>query len=201
MGEEQEERSSVASAAKRLLKDSGRYLLAGVKAALSGPATPADVVFDAWHHGQQELQLERASVGQLVTACLARHTGACAEKGVDLLLEQGEGLPEAFVDAGHLEAVLEKVLEVAREACAHNRALRVRTGADTTGGRVVVTIQGDLDGPPPSEAGGTALGIAREILVAHQGELRVERAGYGEADDNRIGFTLVLPAAAEAGPA
>lgn len=198
MGEEQEERGTVAAAAKRLLKDSGRYLLAGVKAALAGPSTPADVVFDAWRQGRQELQLERASVARLVTACLARHTGACAEKGVDLLLEQSERLPDAIVDAGHVDAVLEKVLEVARESCAQNRTLRVRTGVDTTGQRVVVTVQGDLDGPPPTEGDGSPLGIAREIALAHGGELRLERAGYGEADTH-VGFTLVLPAA-EAGP-
>lgn len=199
MGEEQDERSSVARSAKQLLKDSGRYLLAGVKAALAGPQTAADVVFDAWQQGRRDLQLERRAVGQLVTGCLARHTGACAEKGVDLLLEQGERLPDVFVDAGHLEAVIDKVLEVAREACAQNRALRVRTGADTTGGRVVVSIQGDLDGPPPPEGDGSPLATSRDILAQHGGELRIERAGFGEAD-NRIGFTLVLPAA-EAGPA
>lgn len=199
MGEGQDERSSVAQSAKRLLKDSGRYLLAGVKAALAGPQTPADVVFDAWQQGRRELQLQRVPMGQLVTACLARHTGACAEKGVDLLLEQGERLPEVFADAGHLEAVLDKVIEVARDACAQNRALRVRTGIDTTGGRVVVSIQGDLDGPPPSESDGSPLATSREVLSEHGGELRIERAGFGEAD-TRIGFTLVLPAA-EAGPA
>lgn len=198
MGEEPDERSSVAAAAKRLLKDSGRYLLAGVKAALSGPQTPADVVFEAWRQGPQELQLERASIGQLVTSSLARQTSTCAEKGIDLLLEQGERVPDAFVDPGHVDAVLEKVLEVARDACAQNRTLRVRTGADTTGHRVVVSIQGDLDGPPPSESEGSPLAIARDVLTAHGGELRVERAGYGESDTH-IGLTIVLPAV-EAGP-
>lgn len=193
MSEEQEERSSVASAARRLLKDSGRYLLAGVKAALAGPATAADVVFEAWLQGQRELRFERVTVGQLVTACLARHTPACAEKGVDLLLEQAERVPDVFADPGHAEAALDKVLEVARQACAQNRALRVRTAVEGEA-RVVISIHGVLEGPPPAEEERSPLAIAREVLAAHRGELRLEREGEGEAGGGIV-FALVLPAA------
>lgn len=192
--QQDEERSSVGATARRLLKDSGRYLIAGVKAALAGPATPADVVLDAWRQGHRDLRLARTNMSALVTGCLARHTSGCAEKGIDLLLEQAERLPQAIVDAGRVDAVLDKVLEVARGSCAQNRALRVRVSADTTGGRLVVSVQGDLDGAPPSEADDSPLGLSRDILAAHGGELRVERTGYGEADTH-VGFTVVLPAA------
>lgn len=181
--------SGVKATAKRLLKDSGRFLLAGVKAALAGPTTPADFVLESWRQGQRDLDLEAVDLWQLVTDCLARHTAPCADKGVDLLLQQGAPAPAVMVDRGRIEAVLHKALESARHACAQNRPLRVRVALE--GGRAVVAITHEVDGAPgfdePSEA---VLEAAREVVAAHGGELTFERA-----DGGSIGFTLSLPAA------
>lgn len=164
--------TGVASTARRLLKDSGRYLLAGVKAALAGAQTPATFVVDAWRQGHKELHLDRVSLSQLLNICLARQTAGCAEKGVDLLLEHGEPLPEARLDGGRVEAVLEIMLDTARHASAQNRAVRVRSMLDGT--LAVVTVYADIEGEPPSMAEGCGLWVVREIARAHGGELVAE---------------------------
>lgn len=168
----EEPSTGVASAARRLLKDSGRYLLAGVKAALAGAQTPATFVVDAWRQGHKDLHLERVSLSQALNVCLARQTAGCAEKGVDLLLEHGEPLPEARLDGGRVEAVLEIMLDTARQASAQNRAVRVRSMVDGT--RAVITVYADIEGEPPAMADGSGLAIVREMARAHGGELVAE---------------------------
>lgn len=176
----------VASTARRLLKDSGRYLLAGVKAALSGAQTPATFVVDAWRQGHTELRLERTSLSQLLNVCLARQTAGCAEKGVDLLLEHGEPLPEARLDAGRIEAVLEIVLDTARQASANNRAVRVRSMID--GSHAIITVYADLDGEPPTMVEGSSLWVVRDMARAHGGELLAERVAHSPAPPSDVGI-------------
>lgn len=180
----------VASTARRLLKDSGRYLLAGVKAALAGAQTPATFVLDGWRQGHQDLRLERVSLSQLLNICLARQTAGCAEKGVDLLLEHGEPLPEARLDPGRVEAVLEVMLDVARQSSAQNRAVRVRSMVD--GSHAVITVYADIEGEAPGLSDGSGLWIAREIARAHGGELLAERA-LDPVGDGPFALRLTLP--------
>ena len=184
----------VASAARRLLKDSGRYLLAGVKAALAGAQTPATFVLDAWRQGENELRLERVSLSQLLNICLARQTAGCAEKGVDLLLEHGDPLPESRLDPRRVEAVLEIMLDIARQASAQNRAVRVRSMLD--GDQAVITVLADIEGQPPAVVEGSGLWLVREIARAHGGELLAERAPNtteGETRDGTLVLRLTLP--------
>lgn len=182
---------SVASTARRLLKDSGRYLLAGVKAALAGAQTPATFVIDAWRQGHTELRLDRVSLSQLLNVCLARQTAGCAEKGVDLLLEHGDPLPEARLDGGRVEAVLEIMLDLARQSSANNRAVRVRSMID--GSRAVITVYADLEGQPPAMAEGSNLWTVREIARAHGGDLVPECVERSPAEGGLLALRLTLP--------
>ncbi|MCO5172259.1 MAG: hypothetical protein M9894_38670 [Planctomycetes bacterium] len=186
--ETEEPSSGVKAAAKRILKDSGRFLLAGVKAALAGPTTPSDFLLDAWRQGQHELHLEAVDLGQLVTGCLARHTSACADKGIDLLLQQGEQVPRVMADRGYVEAVLDKALEAARNGCAQNRPLRVRLGHE--GDRAWVAISGEVDAAPAFDEPPAALEAAGEVMAAHGGALVIDRA-----DPEQVSLVLRLPAA------
>lgn len=188
--QQDEEGTGVANAARRILKDSGRFLLSSVKAALSGGGSSATLVLDAWIQGNRELHLDRVSLSSMIYRCLARQTELCADKGIDLLVE-GAQLPDALVDSGRLEAALEGTIDAARVCCAHNKPLRVRTALEP--GRAVITVQGLLDGEAPALATGTHLGAAREVLGAHGGDLVIERA------DGLISFALWLPV--EAPPA
>jgi hypothetical protein len=186
VAEQAEQGPSVASTARRLLKDSGRYLLAGVKAALAGAQTPATFVIDAWRQGHNELRLDRVSLSQLLNVCLARQTAGCAEKGVDLLLEHGEPLPEARFDGARIEAVLEIMLDTARQSSANNRAMRVRSTVD--GNLAVVTVYSDIEGESPAMAEGSSLWTVREMARAHGGELVAERVDAGP-----LALRLTLP--------
>jgi signal transduction histidine kinase len=182
---EPQEQASVARKAKRILSDSSRYLLAGVRAALSGPEAPTIVVLDQWRDGVRELQLARTSLAQLVTECLARQTAACAAKGLDLLLEQLDRLPEVVVDPARISAVVEVVLEAARDAAAAGCPVRARTVLEPGRAQVVVSV--DIDGFPPGTDEASPLGIARAIALAHHGDLAVTTA------ERHLELALVLP--------
>lgn len=177
------------SGVRRFLKGSGRFIMDGVKAALAGdPNDPAAVV-DAWRQGSHELRRARTSLFTLVSACLARQTSACAEKGIDLLLDQADRLPEADVDAVRVKAALEVTLEAARAASAPSRTIRVRTAQEANRAQVIVVLQPEHDAPSVAE--GSPLAVARDIAVAHGGELTLAPA----AEEGHLAMTLTLPAA------
>jgi hypothetical protein len=182
--QQDDDRAGVANAARRILKDSGRFLLSSVKAALSGGGSSATLVLDAWLQGNRELHLDRVSLGTMVYACLARQTELCADKGIDLLVE-GEQLPEALLDAGKVEAAVEGTIDAARVCCAQNKPLRVRTTREPR--RALVSVLGLVDGDLPAAREGTHLHAARAILAAHGGDLAIE------CRDGQLAFTLWLP--------
>lgn len=182
--QQDDDRAGVTNAARRILKDSGRFLLSSVKAALSGGSSSATLILDAWVQGNRELHLDRVSLATMVYACLARQTEVCADKGIDLLVE-GDQLPEALLDAGKVEAAIEGAIDAARVGCAHNKPLRVRTSLEPR--RAVITVQGLVDGDIPTAAEGTHLNAARAILTAHGGGLTVECAA------GQVSFGLWLP--------
>jgi hypothetical protein len=182
--QQDDDRAGVANAARRILKDSGRFLLSSVKAALSGGSSSATLVLDAWLQGNRELHLDRVSLSTLVYSCLARQTELCADKGIDLLVE-GDPLPEALLDSGKVEAALEGTIDAARVCCAQNKPLRVRTSLESR--RAVIVLQGLVDGEVPTSGEGMHLSAARAILAAHGGDLTVE------CTDGQVSLALWLP--------
>jgi hypothetical protein len=179
--------AGVAEKAKRFLKGSGRFIMDGVKAALAGDPNDPTAVVAAWRHGSHDLRRERTSLFTLVSACLARQTSACAEKGIDLLLDQADRLPEAEVDAVRLQAALEVTLEAARAASAPSRTIRVRTAVEPRHAAVIVVVQPEHEAPSVAE--GSNLDVARAIVEAHGGALVLEPA----PEEGHIALKLTLP--------
>lgn len=176
----------------RLLKDSGRYLLAGVRAALAEPVDATREALDGWRAGIRVLQVERVSPMIALSDAMAEVTVTCAQLGVDLLMEQVDRLPEELdLDPVRLRAALEATLHGALREFGQDTTIRVRTLLTET--RAVIEVVANR---PTALARFEArfedtthdLSLAREILRAHGGDL----LHRGDADDSALVVELPL---------
>jgi hypothetical protein len=187
------EGESAGGRARRILKDSGRYLLAGVKAALVGSRTPMEQLV-AWHESPRPCSTDACDLGLAVKAAMSRRTSTCAERGVDLLLESDSPMLPIVTDSLLLEAAADVTVEVALTVFERGRVVRVVLERDQVG-RACAAFGGRahddaLDGLL-TEA--EPLWLARAVLAAQGGDLWIERGEEGEAT-----LRLALPARSEA---
>lgn len=176
----------------RLLKDSGRLLFAGVKAALQGRANPADAL-DAWKAGSRTLAPRPGDLASIARGVMARHTASGAERGVDLLLEQDTATLPITGDLEVLEGALAVTCDVAITALERGRALRVRIQVDAAGRACVALTGAAHDGTLDGLLGqDEPLGAARGAVVQHGGDVWIERGAEGEAS-----IRLAIPLRAE----
>lgn len=176
----------------RLLKDSGRYLLAGVRAALAEPVDATRELLESWRAGSRELVLAPGSPTKLVSDAMAEVTIGCAQLGIDLLLEQVDKLPEELpMDQARMAAALETTLHTAMREFGQDATIRVRTLVRDW--RVVIEavadrpaalerLQARLTDPMQDPA------LAVEIVRAHGGEL----VARGDADSSALVIELPL---------
>lgn len=176
----------------RLLKDSGRYLLAGVRAALAEPVDATRETLDGWRNGDRELERARVSLTSLLSDAMAEVTVTCAQLGIDLLMEPIDRLPEELeLDARRVGAALEATLHGALKEYGQDTTIRVRTLARED--RAVIEV---IANRPAALARLLArfedtthdLTLAREILRAHGGELLAR----GDEDDAALVVELPL---------
>jgi hypothetical protein len=182
--------ASVAQAATKLLKDSGRLLLKGVKAALGEPITEADAVLEDWRRGSATIERRPARLGEVVTRCMARASGLCGQRGLDLLLDRGDAVPSMELDERRIEAAIDAMLTVGLAAFSDVSTVRLRTVCDPTGVHVALTADHQTPaGMLQAELlrDGSALSIARAIAVAHGGELSIHE---GDVVDLRFDLPL-----------
>ncbi|MCA8926286.1 MAG: hypothetical protein KDD82_31050 [Planctomycetes bacterium] len=175
----------VKSGGKRL-KDSSKFLVDGVRAALSAPAPLRDQVFDGWRAGHCELERVPLELDVLINRALGACTAACAANEVDAL-RQGEPveLPRIPLDGDRIEAVLQTLILLAMEACTRNMRVEVRLRRETGGVSVQISSPRMLELSPEEEE---TLDVVGEIVRAHGGEFDFER-GQGTS------FLLGLPTA------
>ncbi len=148
--------------------------------------------------GQLQLRLQATSLPELVHRVVGRLQRAYPALSPEVQLP---GLPEVAVDPYKVEQVLANVLD---NACRHGGARSVRIYAESTAGRVSVTISDRGPGIAPSDLphvadkfwkggdgqpGGLGLGlwVSRQVVEAHGGALSVSSApGQG----TQVSFTL-----------
>lgn len=180
----------------RLLKDSGRLLYAGVRAALQGTASPVDAL-DGWRTGSRTLGSQAGDLASIARGVMARRTTSGAERGVDLLLEQDTASLPITGDLEVLEGALEVTCDVAITALERGRALRVRILVDAAGRACVALAGAAHDGALDGLLGADEpLGAARAAVVQHGGDVWIERGADGEAS-----IRLAVPLRAEPPPA
>ncbi len=155
--------------------------------------------------GRLRLDLRSISVQELVDSALQRLKARLAQHRV--VVEVDPSLPPVLVDPEKMEQVLLNILDNAVKYSPPGTTIRVR--ATMRGQRVALLIEDEGPGIPvqeiprlfkpfvrlPSDGGhrpgsGLGLAIARELVLAHGGEIRAENRREGGAR-----FTLLLPVA------
>ncbi|MGQ0826314.1 MAG: sensor histidine kinase [Actinomycetota bacterium] len=153
--------------------------------------------------GVIELELERISLGDLVSDALAGATPVAAAKGVHLVGQLDGSAPELTASAPELLRVLRNILENAIRHTPADGTVVVEAGTARDGAFVSVLDSGggirseDLPrvfdvafrGDPARRGDGAGLGlaIARSLVEAHNGAITVAN------DNGGARFTIVLP--------
>jgi signal transduction histidine kinase len=153
--------------------------------------------------GVLQLELDRVSLGDVVSDALAGAGPVAAAKGVRLVGRLDGPAPELTASAPELLRVLRNILENAIRHTPADGTVLVEAGAD--GERAFVTVHDSgggipeeylprvfevaFSGDPARSSGGAGLGlaIARTLVEAHDGDITVENANGGAR------FTVLLP--------
>lgn len=156
--------------------------------------------------GTMRLEMERVSLGDLVSDALAAASGVASVRGVHIEGRVAGQPPELELSASEISRVLRNLLENAIRHTPTDGVVWVETGADSSHAfvRVADTCGGiperDIDrvfdtawrgamARTPGDDGGAGLGlaIARGIVEAHNGDISVSNEGAG------CRFTVRLP--------
>ncbi len=155
--------------------------------------------------GSMRLEMERVSLGDLVSDAVSSASGIASAKGVRLKGALDGRSPELELSAAEIGRVLRNLLENAIRHTPSDGIVQVETGvelahayvrvADECGGiaerdldRVFeAAFRGEIARTPGDGGGGLGLAIARGIVEAHQGEIDVRNFNGGCA------FTIRLP--------
>jgi signal transduction histidine kinase len=165
------------------------------------------------HAGALRLEMERVSLGDLVSDALAALAPAARARGVHLQGGLNGTVPELELSPTEVARVLRNLLENAVRHTPSDGSVWMEAGV--TDGVAYVTVADECGGIPsgdldrvfepafrgeaartPGENGGAGLGlaIARGIVEAHRGEITVRNEGEG------CRFTVRLPLSQPAAP-
>ena len=159
------------------------------------------------HAGSLTLELEQVPLDELVSDAMAGAAIAAGVKGIDLQGEVGEPAPVVELSSPEMARVLRNLLDNAIRHTPHGGTVVLRAAADPTGTAVEVSVQdacggipeqdldqvfemayrGDAARTPGDGGGGLGLAVARGLVEAHQGDIRVDNQGDG------CRFTVRLP--------
>lgn len=161
--------------------------------------------------GRIEMQFEPTPLPLLFERVSSIFSSQCTEKGIQLLFEASDDLPEAYADASKITWVLTNLVSNALRYVQSGGTILVSArvfGAGAAGGTLHISVKDDGPGIPAeyqsmiferfrqvpgriSSGSGLGLAISREIVKAHGGAIWVEsKSGSGST------FTFTLPSAA-----
>ena len=156
--------------------------------------------------GELTLTKQHVQPERLIEQAIAAHKPLAAQGGIKLTAEVGQDLPDLIVDPDRILQVLGNLLN---NALQHTpKGGEIKLGANAEAGNAKLWVSDSGPGIPPEElpqvfdrfyrgdrsrkregaGSGLGLAIARSLVQAHGGSLRVE----SEAD-NGATFTLALP--------
>ncbi|MGH2700712.1 MAG: HAMP domain-containing sensor histidine kinase [Actinomycetota bacterium] len=159
--------------------------------------------------GSMRLEMERVSLGDLVSDALSAASGIASAKGVRLEGALDGRSPELELSAAEMGRVLRNLLENAIRHTPGDGVVHIETGVETTHAYVRVAdecggiaeddidrvfeaaFRGEAARTPGDGGGGLGLAIARGIVEAHEGEINVRNFNGGCA------FTIRLPMLSE----
>jgi signal transduction histidine kinase len=158
--------------------------------------------------GSLALDLEQVPLDELVGDALAAAAVSAAAKNIDLRGEVSEPSPLVELSTPEMTRVVRNLLDNAIRHTPPGGVVVITAGLDETGTSVEVSVQDACGGIPdheldlvfdmayrgdaartPGEAGGGGLGlaVARGLVEAHHGQIRVRNAEGGCC------FTVTLP--------
>jgi two-component system, NtrC family, sensor histidine kinase KinB len=161
--------------------------------------------------GRIEMQFEPTRLPLLFERISSIFSSQCSEKGVQILFEAPEDIPEAQADASKIAWVLTNLVSNALRYVSSGGTILVSArsfGVRAAGGTLHISVKDDGPGIPAeyqsmiferfrqvpgriSSGSGLGLAISKEIVKAHGGTIWVEsNSGSGST------FTFTLPAAA-----
>lgn len=159
--------------------------------------------------GWARLALQTIGVGDTIERCVGMMSSMAARAAIELVVDVRQGLPEINADPGRLHQALVNLVHNAIKFTPAGG--RVIVSADGGNGSVWLRVKDTGVGIPSDDisvlmdrvgqgdesgmrGGGLGLAIVRQIVEAHQGEVRVESAvGKGSV------FSLRLPVAGDGG--
>ena len=157
--------------------------------------------------GALALDIESVALDELVGDAVAGAAIAAAAKGIDLRGEVGEPSPVVELSTPEMVRVVRNLLDNAIRHTPPGGVVVITAGLDATGDGAEVAVQdacggipehdldsvfemayrGDAARTPGDGGGGLGLAVARGLVEAHHGEIRVHNSGPG------CRFTVRLP--------
>ena len=153
--------------------------------------------------GWTRLSLQMIAVDDVIDRCLGMMSSMASRAGIEVVVDAQQGLPEISADAGRLHQAMVNLVHNAIKFTPAGG--RVTISSESHNGSVWLHIKDTGIGIPPEDVsllmdrvgqgdesgmrgGGLGLAIVRQIVEAHEGEVRVEsEIGKGST------FSLRLP--------
>ena len=153
--------------------------------------------------GWTRLSLQTIAVDDVIDRCLGMMSSMASRAGIEVVVDLQQGLPEISADAGRLHQAMVNLVHNAIKFTPAGG--RVTISSESRNGSVWLHIKDTGIGIPPEDVsllmdrvgqgdesgmrgGGLGLAIVRQIVEAHEGEVRVEsEIGKGST------FSLRLP--------
>lgn len=161
---------------RRMLKDSSRFLLSGVRAALGESIDSTRDTLDAWRRGERELVQEPFALARLLSDAMTEVTVTAAQLGIDLLSDTPNPMTDLPMDGKRVKAALEAILHAAMKEFGQDTTVRVRL--DLVDGRPTIEVSAERAAARERLQARLVdkeqdLILAAEIIVAHGGTLAV----------------------------
>jgi two-component system, OmpR family, sensor kinase len=164
--------------------------------------------------GELKLEQNKVDPGKLVNGVVERMQPQAARKGIIILSEAAQGLPEVYIDSDRITQVLNNLVSNAMRYTPDSGRITVQVSASDSNNFIQVSVSDTGLGIDPIDlpyifdrfyradqsrtraSGGSGLGLAivKQLVEAHGGEVKAESPAFQPAGSQvygtRITFTL-----------